>query len=344
MTRIIQVGMGGFGRNWAELMIPQVTEVEVVACVDQVPAALDATVAAGLMPKERCYGSLTEALTAHGEADAVLVTASLEGHVPSAREALLAGKHVMTEKPFAPTLAEAQSLIDLAAQQQRVMMVSQNYRFFPAVRAVQSIVQKGELGELHAVGLDFRKMSGGTGNRPHFRLAEPLLVDMSIHHFDLFRAVLGRNATAITCRTWNPSWTSFAGPPEGVALLHFEGGLTASYRGSWVSNGAPTLWAGEWRMDFEEGEVWWTSRGDGPKGSESDRVLIRRHGSAEAEEVVLPDIARTDRAGSLTEFVTAIAEGRPGETTGSDNINSLAVTYAATASAASGLTESIPVA
>jgi hypothetical protein len=48
-------------------------------------------------------------------------------------------------------------------------------------------------------------------------------------------------------------------------------------------------------------------------------------------------VTRTDRAGSLTEFVTAIRDGREPETSGRDNLPSIGLTYAAVAAAASGL-------
>ncbi len=334
--RIVQVGLGGFGRNWAKEMIPQVPEVEVVATADVAEASRDAAIAAGVAKPGRCFATVEQAIEA-GDPDAVLVTASLVGHVPAVRAALKAGKHVMVEKPFAPTVAEARDLVDLAESSGLVLAVSQNYRFFPAVRAVRDLVRSGELGALHAVELDFRRFSGADGRRgPHHHLDQPLLVDMSIHHFDLFRVVLGQDATQITCRTWDPEWSLFSGPSEGVALVEFGDGLAASYRGSWVSHGSPTAWAGEWRMDFADAEVSWTSRGDGRDGWKSDEAWVRR--SDRRERLALPTVERTDRAGSLTEFVRAVTEGREPENSGRDNLASLALTYAAVESATAGRT------
>lgn len=334
--RIVQVGLGGFGRNWAEEMIPQVPEVEVVATADVAEASRQAAIEAGVATPDRCFATVEQAIDV-ADPDAVLVTASLVGHVPAVRAALKAGRHVMVEKPFAPTVAEARELVDLAESSGLVLAVSQNYRFFPAVRAVRELVRSGQLGELHAVELDFRRFSGSDGRRgPHHHLDQPLLVDMSIHHFDLFRVVLGQDATQITCRTWDPEWSLFSGPSEGVALIEFGDGVTASYRGSWVSHGSPTAWAGEWRMDFSDGEVSWTSRGDGRDGWKSDQVWVRR--GADRRRLDLPTVERTDRAGSLTEFVTAIAEGREPENSGRDNLSSLALTYAAVESATAGRT------
>ena len=154
---------------------------------------------------------------------------------------------------------------------------------------------------------------------------------MSIHHFDLIRTVLGREVTSVDLRTWNPAWSLFAGPSEGTGLVECGPDLVTSYRASWVSHGVKTAWAGEWRMDFADAEVWWTSRGDGPLGWRSDEVRVRR--GSRVEELQLPSVARTDRAGSLTEFATAIEQGREPHISGRNNLGSLATTYAAVESA-----------
>jgi predicted dehydrogenase len=325
--RMLQVGLGGFGRDWARHVIPRVPEVEVVGTADLFEGARSLAVSAGLAAEDRCYADVDEAIEAT-DPEAVLVTASLVGHVPAATAALRAGRHVLIEKPFAPSTAEAEELVALADARGLTVAVSQNYRFFPAVRAVQEIVAERRLGDLHAVEIDFRQLSGAGGvAAPHHTLDEPLLVDMSIHHFDLIRAVLGREVTAISCRTWNPAWSPFSGPSEGVALVECGPDLVVSYRGSWVSHGPRTTWAGEWRMDFADGEVWWTSRGDGPEGWRCDVVTIRRDRTVET--LVLPAVERTDRAGTLTEFVTAIEAGREPSISGRNNLGSLATTYAA---------------
>jgi Oxidoreductase family, NAD-binding Rossmann fold len=61
-----------------------------------------------------------------------VVALPLPLHAAVVREALLAGKHVLIEKPFTQTLEEAHSLVGIAEKSSRVLMVSQNYRFFAA--------------------------------------------------------------------------------------------------------------------------------------------------------------------------------------------------------------------
>ena len=206
--RLVQVGMGGWGRNWATNVIQPSEEVALVACVDLNAEMLVQTQQLLNMPEERCFQSLQSALAAV-EAEAVLITGNLPAHVPLALEALQAGKHVLLEKPFAPTLAEAQQVVAMAANQNRVLMISQNYRFFPAVQAVIALIREGKLGEVGSVTIDFRRYNNSSDAKAHrhYQLWQPLLVDMAIHHFDLMRAVLSQEPTQISCLTWNPPWS-----------------------------------------------------------------------------------------------------------------------------------------
>lgn len=327
MTRIIQVGMGGWGQSWAATVLRPAQNGMLVACVDEDPAALAAARKRLDISAELCFTDLNRALEAI-EADAVLVTASLPGHVPAALAALEAGKHVLLEKPFAPTVVEAQSVVEAAAAAGRVLMISQNYRFYPAVVAVTRLVQEEALGAVAAVTLDFRRYSNSApveGHR-HYHIAQPLLMDMSIHHFDLMRAVLGQEATWITCHTSNPPWSNFVEPAAAFATITFDGGTVVSYRGSWVSPGVQTAWAGEWHMECARGEIAWTSR-DG-SGIEGDSVTLRPLGKR-ARRVKLPKLPFVDRAGSLNAFVTAIRDGQEPPSSGRDNLGTVALMWAA---------------
>lgn len=330
--RLVQVGLGRWGSNWAASIVPRVPEVDPVGYVDVNQRALGDIVAAGVARTDQTFGSIDAAIAAT-KADAVLVTANLPGHTPAVTAALEAGVHVLVEKPFAPSVSEAQALVELAAGRGLTLMVSQNYRFHPAVRAVQSLVRSGRLGELHTVNVDFRKHRGKgprTSRRPP--LAEPLLGDMAIHHFDLLRAVTGVEVVEVDCRSWLPDGYDFGGPPAAAALLTLSSGVVVSYRGSWISPGPETTWAGDWRMEFEQGELCWTSEEDETGRARPGSVRIRT-ADGEDEIVEPPAIALLNRAGSLAEFVAAIEDGRPPETSGADNIGSLAISYAAIESA-----------
>lgn len=68
-----------------------------------------------------------------------------------AKAALLAGKHVICEKPLATTVKEAEELVQLAAEKKLVNAVSFNLRYYPLVRQMKRIREKGELGNVYSV-------------------------------------------------------------------------------------------------------------------------------------------------------------------------------------------------
>lgn len=330
--RLIQVGMGGWGRNWAKNVLQPDPNVKLVACVDMAPTMLQQAqqelgIEAGI-----CFPTLEAALNVV-ECDAVLVTTTLPAHVPVAQAALEAGKHVLVEKPFAPSTHEAQQLVELAAQRQLLLMVSQNYRFFPAVEVVRGLIQQNTFGPVGTVNLDFRRYSNTAprdGSHLHYNLWQPLIADMSIHHFDLMRFVLGQEATRVICQEWNPPWSNFAEPASASAILTFDGGTVVNYRGSWVSPGPQTSWSGEWRMECAGGEIIWSSR----NMPEPDSVSICPLGKR-IQHIKLPDYPLTDRHGSLNAFRQAIQSGQEPESSGRDNLKTLSLMFTVIESALS---------
>ncbi len=95
----------------------------------------------------RSYGSL-EAMLADPEIDVVHLATPNHLHFPHAKAALLAGKHVICEKPLAMTSAESGELVRLAAEKERVNAVNFNIRMYPLAQQARSMVQSGELGDL----------------------------------------------------------------------------------------------------------------------------------------------------------------------------------------------------
>ena len=319
--------MGGWGRSWAEELLKHPDLCVPVGYVDVVPEMLQLLRKDVGIAEELCFATLAEALAAT-DAEAVVVTTALPGHAPVAIEALEAGLHVLVEKPMAPTLADGRRMVEAAERADRTLMVSQNYRFYPAAQEVARLVRERALGPVGSVSLQFRKYSNTAdpAKNPHYRIAQPLLLDMSIHHFDLMRFVLGGEPVGVSCVTSNPEWSHFVEPAAGVAAVRFGDGVTVAYEGSWVSSGPPTLWGGDWRIECEQGSIEWTCRDD--LTQDADRVQIRRLGKKKPEDVKLTPLEKFDRPGSLQEFRDAIREGRSPLTSGEANLGTLALTLA----------------
>ena len=219
-------------------------------------------------------------------------------------------------------------------------MISQNYRFFPAVRAVIALVREEKLGSIGSVSIDFRRYKNNpkAGGDGYYQVWQPLLVDMAIHHFDLMRVVLGQEPSQITCQSWNPPWSKFVDPAAATATITFDGGAVVNYRGSWVSPRPRTCWSGEWHIECTGGEIVWTSRDD----TAPDHVSVRPLGK-HARQVKLPEVPLTDRHGSLQAFMQAVRTGQEPECSGADNLHTMELMLAAVASATSRLPVSIAV-
>ncbi|APX33192.1 oxidoreductase [Brachybacterium sp. P6-10-X1] len=344
--KIIHVGLGGWGGDWARHAIPPVPTVEVAAIVDPDQETLRAVRAELGLPEHRAFPSLTGALAAV-EADAVVITAPAVTHAPLALEALAAGKHVLVEKPFATSLKDAVEVTRRADDLGLVLQVSQNYRNYPAPRTAQRLLSEGVLGELAGISIDFRQWDNDRPfeTHPHYRFPHPLLHDMAIHHVDLLRKVTGQEAVRVYTKVSDPSFSKYVEEASAVVTIEMAGGLVVSYRGSWLSRGEPTPWAGAWRITGEDGELFFTSRGGGGPEADpiaKDHVTLRRPGGR-PEPVELAPQDLYGRAAGLGIFADAIAHGTVPETAGAANLGSLALVEAATRSAASGQVEEVRV-
>jgi predicted dehydrogenase len=66
-------------------------------------------------------------------------------------KALMAGKHVLLEKPSANTAEETRRMFALAAEKQLVLLEAFHYRFHPAIRRVKAILDSGEIGAVRSI-------------------------------------------------------------------------------------------------------------------------------------------------------------------------------------------------
>ncbi len=329
--RLVQVGMGGWGRDWMSVTAA-VPTVEPVAWVDPSPEARAATAALGA-PPHCIFSTLDEAL-AVVDADAALVTTQVEHHVPVALGALEAGLDVLLEKPFAPTLAEAVTAVRAAHAAGRTLMISQNYRHHPAPRAATALLAEGGIGAVTSVEVDFRRngIRPADVRRRHQGVIHPLLVDMAIHHFDLMRMLLHAEPEWVDVAPIHPATSGYMDPPAAYATIGFAGGVPVSWRGSWISSGRRTPWGGEWRIEGTEGGLELATRGD---ADTPDRLRLRTPGGS-ARPVSLEPMTALDRAGSTEAFVAAVRAGAEPETSARRNLPTLALTFAAVRSVTEG--------
>ena len=333
--RLLHLGLGAWGANWATHVLPNHPHVDVVGYVDMIPEKRLAMAGRLGEAGERFHESLTQAFR-KTKVDAVSIAVPIALHEPLAREALDAGKHVLLEKPFAPTFEAARSLVELAEQRGLVLAISQNYRYYPAPRLIAELSRGGYFGAIIGGKIDFRR-NAIIEQSANLKVPNPMLGDMAVHHYDLMRMLIGADPIEISARSWNPPGSPYEMDAAAAMVVSFPGGVTVSYRGSWIDPGPQTAWAGEWQLDFERASVAWTARGDQPWQTRRDHVEISRP-NAPAEVVELKDMPLNDRAGVLEAFAETVRTGSPPADfpTGRANLGTLAMVDAALRSAKAG--------
>jgi predicted dehydrogenase len=174
----------------------------------------------------RCYSALGPALE---HVDAVVVATPPSTHVPLALAAIRAGKHVLIEKPLAPTSADARALVTAADAAGVVLMVGHTFEYNPAVRKLAELVRAKELGDLYYV--DSARLNLGLCQND-----VNVIFDLAPHDVSIINYVLGRKPVAVQ------AWASrHAHRLEDVAYLRLyyddcldDRGLSANIHVSWL--------------------------------------------------------------------------------------------------------------
>jgi len=256
--------------------------------------------------------------------------------IPAARHDLVAtglrhGCHVLSEKPMATSLPDARDLVQVSADTGKIHAVMQNRRFNMGVRRIRRLIESGALGRLTGVYADFFVGAHFGGFRE--QMQNVLLVDMAIHTFDAARFMSGKAPLAVYCHETNPAGSWNAHGANATCIFEMSDGVTFAYRGSWVAEGARTSWDSAWRIVGTKGTLLW----DGEDRFEAnvlagDEGFFRPLAPLDVPPPV--DAGQTHGHGSvIAEFLSALEQGRPPETVGSDNIKSLAMVFGAIESA-----------
>jgi predicted dehydrogenase len=144
MSDPLRVAILGFGWVTRNFHIPMIAAVPGLSVEVLGTARIEAV--KGEKPRAR-VASLEEAATAP-DVDVVVVATVNDLHVCLTELALRAGKHVVVEKPFTPTLKEARHLVELAKATRRSVTVFQNRRWDSDFLTVREAIENGVVGEV----------------------------------------------------------------------------------------------------------------------------------------------------------------------------------------------------
>ncbi|MHB2165927.1 Gfo/Idh/MocA family protein [Alsobacter sp. R-9] len=318
--RLLQIGLGNRGGMWADIVASK-PHVEISGVMDLDPARLEAF--AARHPGPRGFSSLDEALAAGGYDAALLVTPP-DGHLDQARRIFAAGLPLLAEKPLATTLADSAEIVRLAEQHGLPLTVGLNFRYLPVTQAIRDLVARRVYGEPGFGQFTYQRNRDGMRpglNKYPLTMRHPMMLEQSVHHLDLIRFAYGREVEAVTCRTWNPSWSMYAHAANVSCLLTMEGGMEVNYLGTWTGGWNEMRF--EWRTDCAGG------------------VIVQRELFADLAAATTGDAALTpvpiadekpffdDTAHLLDAFIAAMRDGTPPPCDGRDHLRTLALCFAA---------------
>jgi predicted dehydrogenase len=258
-------------------------------------------------------------MLADEQLEAVVIATPVATHYNFAREALLAGKHVLIEKPFTASVREAEELIELAERSRLVLMVDHTFIYTGAVHKIKEIVESGELGEL--LYFDSTRINLGL-----FQQDINVVWDLAPHDLSIMDYIIGRQPIALTA-------TGSCHIERGIeniayVMLKFDDEFIAHFHFNWLSpvKIRRTLIAGSRKMvvydDIEPTEkirvydkgVTTNRRADEVDREAAYKTLV----SYRTGDVWVPKLDSTEALQYVCqEFLSAIVEGRPPLTDGS---------------------------
>ena len=152
-----------------------------------------ASLSAERYPKSIIVRSFEEVLNDQ-EVELVVVNTPNQLHAPMAKQALLAGKHVIVEKPFSITVEEGKDVMNIARQQQKTLNVFHNKRFEGEFKTVRQLIQDGVLGQLSLFETHFDRYRPEIGPKKWKEEDVPgagLLYDLGPHMIDQALVLFG---------------------------------------------------------------------------------------------------------------------------------------------------------
>ncbi len=265
-------------------------------------------------------------LLATGEIEVVDVTTHPADRVEIIEAALLAGKHVLSQKPFVTDLAIGQRLVALAEAQNVKLAVNQNGRWAPHFSYIRQAIAAGLIGEIQSVSFTLHWDHNWIIGTEFEKIEHLILSDFGIHWFDLavnfFGARKWQNVFAVATKTVGQQSKV---PMLAQAAIEFDGGMATLFFNANVTHGQDdsTVVAGT------EGTI--ISRG--PSLSDQTVTLFTADGFAQ------PELAGTwfpdGFHGAMAELLCAIEEQREPTNNARDNLFSLELCFAAVASSIS---------
>jgi predicted dehydrogenase len=324
--RLLLVGCGARGRKWDEV-VHRLDGIAVVGYVDSNLAAARTLAKATDCP---VFSDLNQGLK-EVRADAVLLVTPPDTRQHQMEAILQHRLPVLSEKPLAVDLPAAVAMVQALDAAEVPLSISVQYRYLPVTRKIREFVTGGQLGQ---PGFSqFTYLRNRDGAAPHLNkypltMKQPMLLEETVHHYDLIRYCYGAGPVWLQAHTWNPSWSMYAHDSNVAAMIEMSNGVRLQYLGTWTAGWNEHQF--RWRTDFERGIITQESNYSDLFLADMDDSKLR----PVQLEPFTPNLDDTERL--LRQFVDSIQAGTPGPCSGRDHLQTLAMVFAVMESSETG--------
>ncbi|HEX9336056.1 MAG TPA: Gfo/Idh/MocA family oxidoreductase [Pseudonocardiaceae bacterium] len=283
----------------------------------------------------RATDSLDDVLADPGVA-AVAIATPAATHLPVARAALAAGKHVLVEKPLAATLSDGLELVEQADRQGLTLMLDHTYCYTPAVAHLRELVRGGGIGTIQYI--DSVRINLGL-----VQSDVDVLWDLAPHDLSVFLSVLPPDVVPVAVAAHGADPIGAGRACVGHLTLQLSNGAIAHVHVNWLS---PTkirtmVFGGSTHT------VVWDDLNPSQRLSIYDRGVDRAPKNEDARtqtivsyrlgDMVAPALPEREALrGVMAEFASSIIERRRPLTDGWSGVRVLAILEAASASLSEG--------
>ena len=262
-----------------------------------------------------------EDLLSSPEVDIVDLAVHAHQRLPLVEQIAAAGKHIFSQKPLAPSLREAERIVEICRDAGVTLMVNHQARWAPPHRALKLLMELGVLGHVYAVTHIHRAYQdhGWYAEREDFNI-----VDHGIHYIDLSRYFTGHTPLRVKATTTMAPGQSAVSPMIYTILFEYEPSvqvMTTLHFNNIVS--VPALHDQMWFLDGTQGSALLS----GFPGTAKLSLSFKDS----PERIQTYEIAGTWEfegfAGSMGEMMLALEEGREPESSGRDHLESLRMAF-----------------
>ncbi len=256
----VHIGVGGWGQHWCTEVLPRLKRIglaQAVAAVDINPEALANAQEQLNLSEGQLYSDAEEAIV-QTRPDFVTIVVPPAFHEPMVDLAIKYDCHILSEKPIADTMYACCRIYKKVKSAGKKMAVTMSHRFDQDKQTLEHEIKSKKYGRLNYIVARFTHNCREFGSWGEFRhkIPDPLLVEGTVHHFDILRALSGSNAKKVHALSWNPPWGEYAGDSTALILIEMQNGTNCMYEGAKANASTMNGWTNEYfRAECEYGTL-----------------------------------------------------------------------------------------